>query len=374
MPQHSSSIGMLADITQRPAADAVGSDIPFAACFRIKHLGAVLHINIEILVQDGQETSGHDHQVQLDDGSVRQRYSARVKARGMPRRFHLPLPQRIQQLGSAIAGAGAGSGWRFPNAEVAGVVFDRPRLPLQPDAGALRQALAQHHPGVTRQAVRIARAQVDAAADGEPGEAARRDRPHRHRNVSAAGSVAHHQGPLPARLVGMAKIARVQDFAVEALHAGDIGQLRIVEDAGGRDDSAVSFDAFAGFDLPQSVLAGGDAIDLDAALNRQLLIGHPIDQVTVVLLGRWVDAPMQGEFASRQFAEEARCIQAQRRIKAVPGHRQRLRTVNDAKLEPGPAQRIGCIDAGRPGTNDQHIGCWHQLPPAFGSAVAVSRM
>ena len=292
----------------------------------------------------------------------------------MPHRNNITSTQRVEQLGPAVADAAAGIWWRLPDAEVPHIVLYRARLLLQPDAVALGQVAPEYHPGMARQTVRIARTQIDAGADRKPDETTGCDRPGRHGDISSARSIAHHHRPLAARLVGIPEISRVQNLPAEAIHTGDIRQLRIVEYACRGNDGAIGLDALARLGLPQAVSARRDPIDFNAVLDWQLLLPHPINEVAVVLLCRGMKAPMQRKLAPGQCAEEARCIQPQGGIEAVPGGCYRLRTVDDAILKPRLAQGVGGIDSGGSGADDQHICGRHQSSRSFGRAVAVPRM
>ena len=165
----------------------------------------------------------------------------------------------------------------------------------------------------------------------------------------------------------------MDDLATEAIHALDLGGDRIIEDAGGGNDGAITIAAVAGFHLPAAVAVGRDAMDFNAVFDREILLGHPFGQVLMILRRAGEHAPMQRELAAGQVAEEARGIQPQRGIEAAPGGRQLLGALDDAVFDAGPLQRVGGVDAGGTRPDHQHIGAWHYPSAALGSAVAVPR-
>ena len=120
----------------------------------------------------------------------------------------------------------------------------------------------------------------------------------------------------------MAEITRVQDFPAEARHAFDFRQDRIVEDARRRNHSAVAVDAFAALDLPQTIVARRDTINLDTVFDVEIPVRDPTDQVLMILLGGGENAPMHGKLAPGHVTVEARGIEPQGGIEAAPGGRQ----------------------------------------------------
>ena len=230
---------------------------------------------------------------------------------------------------------------------------------------AIGPFLGHEHPAMLGQTPGVARFQHDA------GTLRQVDRPvHRRRQgdhqVHAAGPVADHHDSLTGKVGLVAKVGGMENLPFKALCSRQPRHPGIAETPGRQDYCAPDAGSLAAFRQP-AISCARNALYLHPAVNVEVVLAHVFQQIVMILPRAGIDAEVQRKLLSRHVRIEARRVQFQRGVEAVPGGTDDCFTVNDPIVDARSLQRQRAGDTGRTGANDQHlIATFHGVscPPA----------